>query len=119
MPDFNRRKFLQTSSVLLAASLVTTKFKFKGHTPLLAFSTLGCPDCSFEKITDYAVQYGYKGIELRGIKHELDLTKCNEFSSAKNISATNKLMKDKGLRLVDLGSSATMHFSDAVVRQKN
>ena len=118
MSHFSRRKFLQTSSVLLATSFVTTKFHIKKNTPLLAFSTLGCPDWSFEKITDYAVQHDYKGIELRGIQRQLDLTKCKEFSK-ENISATVKIMKEKDLHFVDLGSSATLHFSEAAVRQKN
>jgi Sugar phosphate isomerases/epimerases len=119
MDYFTRRKFLQTSSVFLATSLVTTKFKLKDHTPLLAFSTLGCPDWSFEKIIDYAVQYGYKGIEIRGIQRELDLTKCKEFNTDANRSGTLKLMKEKDLHFVDLGSSANMHFADAAVRKKN
>ncbi len=118
MRPFTRRKFLKTSSVLLATSFITTNFEVKKHKPLLAFSTLGCPEWSFEKITDFAVLHGYKGIELRGIKRELDLTKCKEFSK-ENISATLTIMKQKGLHFVDLGSSATLHFSDAAVRQKN
>ena len=118
MRPFTRRKFLKTSSVLLATSFITTNFEVKKHKPLLAFSTLGCPEWSFEKITDFAVLHGYKGIELRGIQRELDLTKCKEFSK-ENISATLTIMKQKGLHFVDLGSSATLHFSDAAVRQKN
>lgn len=118
MSPFTRRKFLQTSSVILATSFITTNFEVKKNNPLLAFSTLGCPGWSFEKITDFAVQHGYKGIELRGILRELDLTKCKEFSK-ENISATLTIMKEKGLHFVDLGSSATLHFVDAAVRKKN
>ncbi|HUS02751.1 MAG TPA: sugar phosphate isomerase/epimerase family protein [Chitinophagaceae bacterium] len=119
MTDLTRRKFLLTSSVLLAASFTGSGFDLKKKKPLLAFSTLGCPDWSFEKITHFAVQNNYKGIELRGIQRELDLTKCKEFSTATNRSATIRMMKEKGLRFVDLGSSANLHFADAAVRQKN
>lgn len=118
MIAFTRRNFLQTS-MLASASFATRFIDFKKHKPHLAFSTLGCPDWSFQKITDFAIQNGYKGIELRGIKKELDLLKCNEFNSPQNIAATVRLMKDKGLHFVDLGSSTTLHFSDAAVRQKN
>lgn len=118
MNPFSRRKFLQTS-LLASASFATTSFDIKKKKPLLAFSTLGCPDWNFKKITDFASQNDYQGIELRGIQKQLDLTKCNEFSTAQNISATMQVMKEKRLRFVDLGSSAMLHFTDAAVRQKN
>jgi len=56
---------------------------------------------------------------MRGILRELDLTKCNEFNNAENIAATRKLVEEKGLRFVDLGSSAAMHHADTTERQKN
>jgi sugar phosphate isomerase/epimerase len=119
MTQFTRRKFLQTSTVLLTASLAGASFEIKKNNPLLSFSTLGCPDWDFKKIVDFAVQHDYKGIELRGIQRELDLTKCNEFNSAQNRSATLTKMKEKGLQFVDLGSSANMHIADATERKKN
>jgi sugar phosphate isomerase/epimerase len=118
MPYTSRKEFLQTSAVLLAAAVAGTSFDFKKNKSLLAFSTLGCPDWTFKQITDFAVQHGYKGIEIRGIQRELDLTKCNEFSK-QNIQSTIQLMKDKGLHFVDLGSSATMHFAEGAEREKN
>ena len=115
----NRRQFLQSSAVLFSAAMIGSSFSFKKKQPLLAFSTLGCPDWTFHQITDFAAKHGYSGIELRGIKRELDLTKCSEFSSAANVTDTLNIMKSKGLHFVDLGSSATLHFSDAVERKKN
>ncbi|MEO6289024.1 MAG: sugar phosphate isomerase/epimerase, partial [Ginsengibacter sp.] len=67
MYHFTRRKFLKSSSILFAASFATTSFDVKKNKPLLAFSTLGCPDWDFQKITDFAVQHNYQGIEVRGI----------------------------------------------------
>lgn len=119
MSHFTRRNFLKTSTILLGTSLAENAFDVKKQKPLLAFSTLGCPDWSFEKITDFAVQHGYKGIEVRGIQRELDLTKSHLFNTPANIAATNKIMKDKALRFVDLGSSSNLHFADAATRQKN
>ena len=119
MTQFTRRRFLQTSTVLLTASLAGASFDIKKNNPLLSFSTLGCPDWDFKKIVDFAVQHDYTGIEVRGLKREMDLTKVDEFSNAQQVAATLKIMKDKGLQFVDLGSSATMHFAEGAEREKN
>jgi sugar phosphate isomerase/epimerase len=118
MGHFNRRKFLQTSTVLLASSFAGKAFDMKKDKPLLSFSTLGCPDWSFQKIVDFAVQHDYDGVELRGIQRELDLTKCKEFTT-ENLSATLSAMKEKRLRFSDLGSSCALHFAEGAERQKN
>jgi sugar phosphate isomerase/epimerase len=119
MSHSTRKEFLQTSAVLLATALTGTSFDIKKTKPLLAFSTLGCPDWTFQQIVDFAVQHEYKGIEVRGLQRQLDLTKSNEFSSTQNIEATLKLMKEKGLQFINLGSSATLHFPDGAEREKN
>ena len=114
-----RKEFLQTSAVLLAGAFVNPSFDFKKTSPHLAFSTLGCPDWNFEKVTDFAVHHEYTGVEMRGLLREKDLTKCKEFNTADNRSATMRLMKEKGLQFVDLGSSANMNIADATERKKN
>jgi len=119
MKPYSRRQFLQTSSLLVAGAVVASSFELKKRKPLLSFSTLGCPDWSFNQIIDFAAQNGYDGIELRGIQREMDLTKVKELSTAANRQETLQKMKDKGLRFVDLGSSATMHFADPAERLKN
>lgn len=115
----NRRTFLQNSALLLAGAMMSYSFDLKKRKPLLSFSTLGCPDWSFEKITEFAVENGYQGIELRGLQREMDLTKCNEFRTAQNRKTSVKLMREKKLSFVGLGSSATLHFAETAVRQKN
>ena len=119
MSHSTRREFIQTSAVLLATIVTGTSFDIKKHKPLLSFSTLGCPDWTFQQIVDFALQHGYKGIEIRGIRRQLDLTKCNEFDNPQNRSATVALMKEKGLQFVGLGSSATLHFAEGLEREKN
>jgi sugar phosphate isomerase/epimerase len=114
-----RRQFLQSSAALFTAAMIGSSFYIKKNSPLLSFSTLGCPDWTFEQITDFAAAHGYTGIEVRGILRQLDLPKCNEFSSANAIAATLKIMKEKGLHFVNLGSSATLHFADEAERKKN
>jgi len=118
MTPSTRRQFLKTSASFLVTAAIANSFDFKKDKLRLSFSTLGCPDWTFEKIVDFAVQNGYSGLEIRGIQRQMDLAKCKEFNSAENISATLRLMKDKGLRFVDLGSSAEMHHSDPAERQK-
>src|SRR6186713_232111 len=120
MRQSTRKEFLQTSSaLLLGAAFAKTPFDLKKEKLPLAFSTLACPDWDFKKITDYAKQHEYTGIELRGLKREINLPKCPEFSSTKNIEATLKIMKDKKLRFVDLGTSSTLHFAEGAEREKN
>ena len=115
----NRREFLQRSGMLMMALMTGDVFNQEKTKPLLSFSTLGCPDWSFKQITDFAVQHGYKAIEVRGIQRQLDLTKCKEFSSPQNIDATLKLMKEKSLRFINLGASANLHFAEGAEREKN
>jgi sugar phosphate isomerase/epimerase len=109
---------LKTTAGFLALATSGTAFDFKKEKLKLSFSTLGCPDWTFEKIVSFAAENGYGGIEVRGIQHQMDLAKCKEFST-ENLAATLQLMKDKELRFVDLGSSAEMHHSDAAERQKH
>jgi sugar phosphate isomerase/epimerase len=118
MRHYTRKEFLQTSAVIMAAALAGSSFDIKKKNPLLAFSTLGCPDWTFQQIVDFAVQHEYKGIEVRGILRQMDLTKSDMFS-AENIQATLQLMKDKGLSFVNLGSSAALHFAEGTEREKN
>jgi len=113
-----RRVFLQTSAAAAASLLVGSQFEFKKKKRLLSFSTLGCPDWNFQKIVEFAVQHTYSGIEMRGLQRQMDLSKCSEFSS-ENRAATLALMKEKGLKFVNLGSSATLHFAEGAERQKN
>ena len=118
--SYSRKQFLQNSAILMAVAVTGSAFTaLVADKPLLAFSTLGCPDWTFEQITDFAVQNGYKGLEVRGIKREMDLTKCPEFSSPEKIKATLALMNTKGLKFVNLGASAKMHFHEGAEKDKN
>jgi len=119
MSQSTRREFIQTSAALIASAAIGSSFDFKKKKLLLSFSTLGCPDWTFQQITDFAVKHGYKGIEIRGLQRQMDLSKCNEFSTPENRSATLALMKEKGLQFINLGSSATLHFAEGAEREKN
>ncbi len=118
LQNFTRRQFLKTSSGLLLFT-ATSSFVIKKYSPLLSFSTLGCPDWNFEKIVHFAAETNYNGIEFRGIERELNLTKCAAFSNEKNIKTSLQMLKDKNLKVVDLGSSAELHHPEGEERQKN
>lgn len=114
-----RRGFIKMNSSLLLAAALPSSFLNKKYKPLLSFSTLGCPDWTFEKIVAFAKANSYDGIEIRGIQREMNLTKAAPFSSKENIAASLKLMQDNNLTFSDLGSSATLHFPEGAERQKN
>jgi sugar phosphate isomerase/epimerase len=73
------------------------------HYPL-AFTTLACPDWSWEQAVQKAVEYGYQGLELRGVEGEMDLTKAAPFTSSR-LSATKRELKDRGLAIPCLDTS--------------
>jgi sugar phosphate isomerase/epimerase len=73
------------------------------HYPL-AFSTLACPDWSWEQAVQKAVEYGYQGLELRGVEGEMDLTKAAPFTSSR-LPATKRELKERGLAIPCLDTS--------------
>lgn len=117
--NFTRRKFIKASSALLPLALAVSAFTNKKYIPLLSFSTLGCPDWSFDDIVDFAAENNYNGIEFRGIQRELDLTKCAAFITDDNIKASLQKLNNKSLKVVDLGSSAELHHPEGAERKKN
>lgn len=119
MTPTTRKEFLQTSVLALASLVANSSFDLRKKDLLLSFSTLGCPDWTFRQITDFAVQHGYKGIEVRGIQRRMDLTQCHEFNTQESRKATLALMKQKGLQFVGLGSSANLHVAEEAEREKN
>jgi len=119
MYNYSRRNFLKSIGALTGAVLLSESFDFKEKKPLLSFSTLGCPDWSYPDIVSFAAANGYDGIELRGLQRELNLPKCKEFNTPENIKASAKLAKDKGIKIIALGSSAQLHHSEANERMKN
>ena len=113
----SRKKFLLSGLSLVA---LPSFLSVKKETSLkLSFSTLGCPDWSFDKIIDFARDNNYSGIEVRGILHQMDLPLVPEFSTKETITTTMKKMSDRGLKFVDLGSSCALHFPKGEERTKN
>ena len=70
----------------------------------ISFTTLSCPDWSWDKILDEAARLGYDGIEVRGADGEMFLPKARPFLP-ENIKETIEKLKAMGLEITDLGSS--------------
>ena len=117
MKTISRRSFIQYSSAFVATTFVDRSSLHKGDL-LLSFSTLGCPDWPLDKILDVAVENKYRGVEIRGIQRELDLSKSPHFDSGESLRVTRQKFRDKGLKIVGLGASAAMHHSDQAERTK-
>ncbi len=111
----NRREFLKQSSSLLG--LTALDFTAPKNA-LLSFSTLGCPAWTFSQALQFAAANHYSGIEIRGIKGELDLP-TNPIFSPTNLPATRREAADANVNIVNLGSSANMHFLDPKKHQNN
>ena len=113
-----RRAFLETSAGLMALTALNPLFKENKKTEKLAFSTLGCPDWSLKQIVDCSVENGYKGFEIRGLAGEMDLPKCPEFNKT-NLPVSLRLIKDNDIKIINLGSSANLHFAQEDKRKSN
>lgn len=72
----------------------------------ISFSTLACPDWSWEKILDEAQRLGYDGIEIRGIKRVLDFGGMEPFFP-QNINKTMGQLREKNLEISCLDTSCT------------
>ena len=70
----------------------------------LACSTLSWPDWSWEQAVQKAVEYGYQGLELRGVEGEMDLTKAAPFTSSR-LATTKRELKNRGLAIPCLDTS--------------
>jgi len=74
----------------------------------LAFSTLGCPDWTFQEIMDNAQKMGFKGIEIRGVENEMNIAKIPYFQPSQ-WKDTLKRLEDRDLKIINLGASAKFH----------
>lgn len=118
MTNFNRRRFLKASVILFPLPLIGYSFDNKFTNPLLSFSTLGCPDWSFDEILDFAQKHGFSALEFRGLKREIDLTKSPDFNTT-NINTSIQKLKQHNLRIINLGASTALHYTDKTEREKN
>lgn len=117
--DLRRRHVL----CALGAAAVTC-LSLAGAKPLgakhvsLAFSTMGCPQWSLSTLLQRAVQYGFRGVELRGIGGQMDLTKLPEFAPRRQ-KATVREAEDAQVKLFNLCASTQLHEPDRAKLEKH
>lgn len=77
----------------------------------LSFSTLGCPEWTFDQILSGAKRFGMDGIEIRGIGPILDNREISEFQEH-SISATAAKLREAGLEIPVIGTSCAFHTQE-------
>lgn len=77
----------------------------------LAFSTLGCPRWDMGEILATAKDFGYDGVELRGVQGELHMTRLKSFQP-ENIAATRRQFEDKGVAFACVTSGCVLSDAD-------
>jgi sugar phosphate isomerase/epimerase len=111
----NRKKFLQTSLGILIGSQTFSNPKNKRK---LCFNTLACPDWSLREVLENAQKYGYKAVEIRGIKGDVDILNSPEFAPSK-IADIRKMSAEFGVKILNLNSSVVLHEYEHDKRIKN
>src|SRR2546430_17589607 len=101
-----RRAFLETAAAILASP---RRLRSAARLPI-GFSTLGCPAWTWKQILDFAQTHDFAAVELRGIQKNMDLTLAPELSrEGGRIEESKRELRERGLRISDLGASAQLH----------
>ena len=74
----------------------------------LSFSTLGCPEWSYERVLEEARKDGYAGIEVRGIAGEMKAEKIACFAIGRQ-QAARHMAEAVGVKLIGFGASSSFH----------
>lgn len=81
----------------------------------ISFSTLGCPEWTWKEIIATAKDFGYDGVEVRGIAKEMYVPNIKEFSKEK-IEATKAKLTKLGLEISCLTSACYLHKTQKSVK---
>ena len=83
----------------------------------IAFSTLGCPDFSWSDIYSVAKDFGFDGIEIRGIGKDISAVKARPFIDGQ-IDRTIATLERLGLEIPCLTSGCCLKFADKLEETK-
>ena len=83
----------------------------------LSCTTLACPDWSLKTILQRFKEYGYDGVDFRGLGDELEAYRLPAFST--DAAATARQIAGAGLEVSAFSSSARMFSADAAEREKH
>ena len=72
----------------------------------LSISTLACPDWTLEQVIDACRAAGIRGVDLRGLGHEIDVTRLPEFTTA--LDQTLARLAEAGIELPCFATSVTL-----------
>lgn len=76
----------------------------------LAYSNVACPGWDFATLVAKAKEYGYQGIELRGLEGQMHLPLAPQIAG--NPQKIAKLMRDTGVELICLSTGCAFHMRD-------
>lgn len=77
----------------------------------LAFSTLGCPDFGWQDIYSMAKDFGFDGIEIRGLGNEIFAAKAQPFTESQ-LPHTIKKLSELRLEIPCLSSGCCLKFAE-------
>ena len=77
----------------------------------LAFSTLGCPDFAWSDIYSMAKDFGFAGIEMRGLGDDIFSVHASPFLP-ENLEETKATLKQLRLEICCLSSGCALRFKD-------
>jgi sugar phosphate isomerase/epimerase len=81
----------------------------------LSFMTLGCPAWDLETICRNGRDYGFDGVDFRGLRDDLDITVTSAFTTG--LAATKRMLDDHGLAVSAISSSIAV--CDPARRRQN
>ena len=83
----------------------------------LSFTTLGCPDWTLQEIVKNAYQMGFDGIEFRGIRDEMDISKLPEFTT--DLDKTKELLSRYKVSVSGIDVSARFAVVDPEEKERH
>lgn len=81
----------------------------------ISLMTLGCPRWDLDTICERGREYGFDGIDFRGLLNEIDITVLPEFTA--DVDATMCKIADAGLEVSGIASSINVCVPEA--RERN
>lgn len=84
----------------------------------ISFSTLACPDFSWTDIYSMAKDFGFNGIEIRGLGNEIFSVKAQPFTDAQ-LPKTIEKLNSLGIEIPCLASGACLKYKDKFEEAKD
>ena len=69
----------------------------------ISFTTLGCPEWDLDTICRRGREYGYEGVDFRGLQETMDITQLPAFTSG--VAQTRRQLADAGMEVSGISSS--------------